>query len=40
LALLKKILDADVKIIRVYEKGKNVKINGWSTKFSYYYNLL
>jgi len=40
LALLKKILDADVKIIRVYEKGKNVKIKGWSNKFSYCYNLL
>ena len=40
LALLKNILDAEVKIIRVYQKGKNVKINGWSNKFSYCYNLL
>jgi hypothetical protein len=40
LALLKNILSADVKIIRAYQKDKNVKKNDWSDKFSYYYNLL
>ena len=30
----------DLYDARVYEKGKNVKIKGWSNKFSYCYNLL
>lgn len=40
LALLKKTLNADVKIIRVHQRNKKVKINDWSDKFSFFYNML